>query len=199
MDNVLAVEAALPVGMQSGWPVLEPVENVEENFWLRWPAGEILAVRVLSAVSLHYRGHWYPAAGTYRLCTAPRCALCPQSGGKAIASPVRVRHLLTVELAGGAQRIWEFSEPVARQLQCLTGYSRRGGGEITRTSDLLGLRLLLSRLPPRSNGAVVVAQDEDPDIRGDLPPPIDAAGYVSEAWRRAAVRDGKALPARPFG
>ena len=168
----------LPYGLSYGWVVPEP-EDIDEDLWLRFAADEVLPVRVISPQALTYRGHWYPAVGAYRLCQAQRdqagrvlssgsCLLCPRpnSSGKPIASPARVRHLLTVELPGGAQRIWEFSEAVARQLQTITGWQRGPGGAITRTRELAGLRVLLARLPPRSNGAVVVQLDPEPDARG---------------------------------
>ena len=194
---------ALPSGLSYGWA--EPdLEEDAEDLWLRFEAGEMLAMRVLSPIPLQYWGHWYPAVRAYRLCQAKRdragrilltsgCAFCPRPavelpGGKPIASPGRRRQILTVELQDGRQRLWEFSETVSRQMRGLAG-----------EGDWVGVCLLLRRAPPKPNGAVIVALDEDPEPRGALPEPIDAAALVLESWRRAALRDGKAGPNRPFG
>jgi len=206
----------LPFGLSWGDGVPLQPEPDEDDLWLKWASNEFLPVRIVSPKSLDYYGHWFTAVGAYRLCLAQRdaqrrvistaaCPLCPRPAselpsGRAQASAARIRHILTVETPDGSQRIWEFSEAVARQLAQITGWQRSPAGIVTRTHELAGLRLILSRLPPRSNGAVVIQLDPEPDPRGDMPGPIDAAAYVSECWRRAALRDGKAMPKLPgFG
>jgi hypothetical protein len=203
-ENLQQDPNELPCGLSYGW-ALPDQEELEEDLWLRWPANEILAVRVVSSQPIHYLGHWFPPSRTYRRCTAPQnlrlpnnCPFCPRptSQGKPVAGPALWRHILALELPSGRQRIWEFSQAVAQQLGAITGYSR-GEGQETRTLDLPGLRLLLHRQPPRLNGAVIVVLDETPEPRGDIPVEIDVAGYIAQTWARAAIKDGKAPPTLP--
>lgn len=197
----------LPYGLSYGWPEPEPEED--ESLWLRFEANDILPVRVTSAKLIKYWGHWFPLVRAYRLCPARRdrsgrvlhangCALCPKPaaqlpGGKPIASPGRLRLILTVEIADGrggyVQRIWEFSDTVGKQLQAI---------QEATGAELRGLRLELKRVPPKPNGAVVVAADLEPADWGELPEPLEAAPYIAEGWRRAALRDGKSPPTLPF-
>ncbi len=186
-------DAPLPTGIGTGWVQPEEQED-EDSLWLRWPADELLTVRIVSPEPNHYRGHWVPAVKAYRRCTTPRCPYCPlpvaeQPPGRAVASEARWRHLLAVELLGGAQRIWEFSPKMAARLQVLTN-SKVLDGLVTRTCPLRGLVLTLGREGRRRNGEVWCELHEDQN-GPPLPEPLDVAGYLAQTWRRAAIKDGK--------
>ncbi len=182
---------------------LPEVADTDAEIWLRWPPNDFQCVRVVSDRSIKYVGHWVAKSRTFRRCTKPKdagipnhCPYCPRPaaalpGGKPIAGKAETRHLLAVELPNGEQRIWEFSDAVARQLGVITGYRRIGGMEI-RDRELLGLRLVLHREPPRPNGMVIAALDPDPEAWGSLPAALDVAGLVAQTWQRAAILDGKA-------
>lgn len=192
-----ARQAALPTGIGTGWVQPEEAEDDADDLWLKWPSSELLQVRITSSEPNNYCGHWVPAIGAYRRCTAPRCPFCPlpaaeQRTGRPFASERRWRHLVSVELAGGQQRIWEFSPKMAVRLQVLT--SVQVDGLVTRSRPLRGLVLTLGREGRRRNGEVWA--ELHPDQTGGaatIPPPLDAAGYLSLTWRRAAIKDGKSL------
>ena len=188
----------LPPGISAGFPA--ETDPSGSDLWLRWPAAEFCAVRVVSSEVCHYRGHWYPAARAFRLCTAPPghphphrvCLFCPeghQVGDRPRAAPAEWRFFLSVQTADGQQRIWEFSQAVARLLT--PQVAARGGA-------WAGLTLRLSRAGGRGNGAVSAVADLDPPLTCPLPGPydvLDAPGYLAGAWGRAALKDGKAVPA----
>ena len=187
-------EFALPAGIGTGW-VLPEEDDDEDDLWLKWPADELIQVRIVSPEPNNYKGHWVPAVKAYRRCTAPRCPYCPlpvaeQPPGRAVASEVRWRHLVAVELPRGAQRIWEFSPKVAKRLQTLTGFAVGENGQPTRTRPLRGLVLTLGREGRRKNGEVWCELHEDQN-GPPLPEPLDVAGYLAQTWRRAAIKDGK--------
>ena len=193
----------LPSGVSEGWA--GPDDALDDTqLWLRWDAGDICAVRILSAAPLFYPGHWFSPTRSYRLCTYPACQFCVVGPGGAIgtrkmASERRMRHLVAVETHSGAQRVFEFGEAVARQMQAITGYQRGEGGCIQRSRELRGLSLHLFREGSRQAGAVLVRVADAEPWPEYLPEPLDVAGHLAASWRRAALRDGKGQPRLPVG
>lgn len=186
----------LPTGIGRGWVQPEKSEDDLDDLWLRWDPKEFIRVRVTSPEPFNYEGHWVPALGTYRRCSSPRCPFCPlpqaeQQPGRLYASEARWRHLLAVQLDGGTQRIWEFSPKIAVRLQVFT--MPRVDGQIIIDQPLRGLTLVLGREGRRKNGEVWCEAHDDPFPGRPVPEPIDVAGYLAQTWRRAAIRDGKAL------
>lgn len=210
-DSLLPPSPVLPSGLSLGWA--NPDEQPDDGrIWLRWPAQEICTLRILSESPLHYSGHWFPASRSYRLCSYPACQFCASGdlgGGRTrrMASERRLRYVIVVETALSAeappgvphpQRIWEFGEAVARQIQQLTGYQREGTVE-TRTAALQGLSLTLCREGGRESGAVRVSAAPGIAWPSALAPPLDAGAHLAASWRRAALRDGKGQPRLPVG
>jgi hypothetical protein len=198
--------AELPYGMSWGWvnPDDDPLPH-EDALWLRWHPGEICAIRVLSPKALTYPGHWFPSSRTYRLCSYPGCQFCPTGSGGTVRKQAGARvhrYVFAVEVYGqpaGTQRLWEFGEHVAHQLQRITGYARQANGTETRQRELLGLSLTLCREGSRANGPVLVASARGIEWPEYLPEPMDAAGLMALSWRRAAIKDGKSQPRLPPG
>ena len=169
------------------------------DLWLRWPHDQFCAVRVVSSEVCHYRGHWYPAAKTFRQCTAPPghphphrvCLFCPeghQVGDRPRAAPAEWRFFLSVQTPDSRQRIWEFSRAVAEQVAPLV--TARGGA-------WAGLTLMLSRAGMRPKAAITAVADLDPPLTCPLPSGadvLDAPAFLVETWGRAALKDGKAVP-----
>ena len=190
MDNL-----NLPPGIGTGFPLEQDLSS--SDLWLRWAPDQFCLVRVVSPQVYHYKGHWYAAARTFRLCTAPPghprpigcCRFCPEGhrpGEKGKGAPAEWRFFLAVQTEDGQQRIWEFSKPVAEQVAALV--SANGG-------RWAGLTLRLSRAGKLARGAVQVAVAPEPPDLGLLPVPMDAPGLLAQTWVRAALKDGKSATA----